>query len=354
MIAVKFYRIFETGLEIDLDRLESRLAQDHSIARTRFVRIRPKSIVIGTWPLTLRLNPFVCPYPDRSLRFDVRARIFDTGSISLAMMFEDLAADPEELESIALFFAGQRHLDDPFDQYLKAVLSILEPHLGSVDTDPDFYEDYTIYRVDTLHERLDPVTVLMGEKNNFSPSIRDDILRGSLSYSAEDRAVLTWDTALLSGPDPSTDLMDLIEFANVQLLALRYYDRKLSRQMDLMYDDLASADRMNRFLRLRQYRRIMADIMELHADVSDIREKIDNLIKITEDVYYARVYETALRVLRSEQWTVSVNRKIQVIQENYVMLSNEVNIQHSNFLEWTIIVLIALEFGLAIWQAIKQ
>jgi uncharacterized Rmd1/YagE family protein len=34
------------------------------------------------------------------------------------------------------------------------------------------------------------------------------------------------------------------------------------------------------------------------------------------------------------------------------MLSDEVRIGHSNLLEWVIIILIALEFGLAIWQSI--
>ena len=97
----------------------------------------------------------------------------------------------------------------------------------------------------------------------------------------------------------------------------------------------------------------MADLMEIHADVSEITEKVNNLIKVTEDVYYARVYATALKVLRSPLWSDSVNRKILVIHENYSMLSDEVRIQHSNFLEWIIIILITLEFVLAIWQSIR-
>jgi len=60
-----------------------------------------------------------------------------------------------------------------------------------------------------------------------------------------------------------------------------------------------------------------------------------------------------LKVLRSSQWSESVSRKIEVIQENYSMLSDEVRIQHSNFLEWVIIILIALEFVLAIWQSVR-
>jgi len=87
--------------------------------------------------------------------------------------------------------------------------------------------------------------------------------------------------------------------------------------------------------------------------VSEIIEKVNNLIKVTEDIYYARVYETALKVQRSHQWSESVSRKIDVIRENYSMLSDEVRIQHSNFLEWVIIILIALEFGLAIWESLR-
>jgi uncharacterized Rmd1/YagE family protein len=73
---------------------------------------------------------------------------------------------------------------------------------------------------------------------------------------------------------------------------------------------------------------------------------------VTEDVYYARVYATTLKVLRSRQWSESVSRKIEVIQENYSMLSDEVRVQHSNFLEWVVIILIALEFGFFIWESL--
>ena len=90
-----------------------------------------------------------------------------------------------------------------------------------------------------------------------------------------------------------------------------------------------------------------------YAEISEVIEKVDNLIKVTENVYYARVYATVLKVLRSNQWSESVTRKIDVIRENYSMLSDEVRIQHSNTLEWVVIILIALEFGLAIWQSIR-
>ena len=196
---------------------------------------------------------------------------------------------------------------------------------------------------DRRDDSIDPVALLIGEKTNISPQIREDILRNSLSYTTDDLAILSWDSALLCNPDNPTDLIDLIEFANVQVLELRYYDRELTREMGKMYDDIEHADRMSQFRRGRQYHAIMVKLMETSAEISEIIEKVNNLIKVTEDVYYARVYATALKVLRSGQWSESVSRKIKVIQENYSMLSDEVRIQHSNFLEWVVIILIAFE-----------
>jgi hypothetical protein len=99
-----------------------------------------------------------------------------------------------------------------------------------------------------------------------------------------------------------------------------------------------------------RYHAIMSGLMETQADISETIEKVNNLIKVTEDVYYARVYATALQVMRSGQWSESVNRKIAVMRETYAMLSDEVRIQHSHFLEWVVIILIAFEIGFGIWE----
>jgi hypothetical protein len=118
--------------------------------------------------------------------------------------------------------------------------------------------------------------------------------------------------------------------------------------MERMYDDIEAADRLSQFRRLRLYHKIMVRLMETQSEISDITEKVDNLIKVTEDVYYARVYSAALSVLRISQWRSSVSRRIEIIRQNYMMLSDEVNIQHSNFLELVVIILIAIEIVLFI------
>lgn len=353
MISLRFYRIYDIGREIDLDWLEKALAQNYFTARTSFVRLNPKSIMLEDPPLMIQMNPIRVEREGKSFDFSVQARIFDIGVISFCFIHENSDADLTMLEDVAFLFAGQEGLSEFYVQYLKTLGEIIRPHIRNFAINPDFFEDYSVYISDRRDDTIDPVPLLLGERVKISPQMREEIIKNTLSYTTDDIAILSWDSALICNPESSTDLIDLIEFANVQVLELRYYDRELAREMEKMYDQIENADHSSALIRSRQYHAIMSRLMETSAEISEIIEKVDNLIKVTEDIYYARVYATALKVLRSYQWSESVSRKIEVIQDNYSMLSDEVRIQHSNTLEWIIIVLIAMEFVFAIWQALR-
>ncbi len=306
MITLRFYRIYDIGREIDIDWLERALAQNYFTVRTSFVRVKQKSIRIEDPPLMIQMHPILVERDGRPFEFSVVARVYDIGAISFCFVYHDRNADYSTLESLAFLFAGQEGLSEFYVQYLKTLGEIIRPHIKNFAINPDFYEDYTIYVTDRRDDSIDPVPLLIGEKTNISPQMREEIVRNSLSYTTSDLAILSWDSALICDPDNPTDIIDLIEFANVQVLELRYYDQELTREMGKMYDDIEQADRLSAFRRSRKYHAIMAKQMETSAEISEISEKINNLIKVTEDVYYARVYATALKVLRSTLWSESV------------------------------------------------
>ena len=348
--AIRFYRIYDTGKGIDISRLEEALASGHAIARSTFTRVKPKSISMDVPPLLIRLPPVMGNVGGEETPLTVIARVYDIGAVSICFILEDVEAPAGALREAALRSAGQNGLEAVFNETVVRIREILSPLVEDFFIEPGFFEDYTIYIADKKDPVIDPVVILVGEERVFSAQTREDILRNSLSYSVDDLTILSWDAALLITGEPAGDIIELIEFANVQALEFRYYDRELTRQMDRMYDDIENADRNSSFRRLRQYHRIMSRLMETQAEISDIVEKVDNLIKVTEDIYYARVYAAALHVLRISQWRDGVNRKIGMIRQNYQMLSDEVNIQHSNFLELVIILLIAFEIVIFIGQ----
>ncbi|MBN1431524.1 MAG: hypothetical protein JW931_01995 [Methanomicrobiaceae archaeon] len=350
MNSIRFYRIYDIGMEIDLNLLETVFANKYVTSRARFRRIRPKSIIMDTPPLLLNLEQISVVKEGITYDMSMVAKILDVGAVSLCIILELNRKDPGYLSDTAMLFPDQEDLSVYFNNSLGRLNEIISGNIPDFNVEEDFYEDYTIYTTEKLEDGFDPVQLLLCEKTDFSDQFREDTLRNVLSYSQDDLVIISWDGALIVSPETPDDILDLIEYANVQVFELRYYDRELINRIEKMYDDIGHADRMSWFGRMYRYHGIMVTTMEMYADLYEIIEKVNNLIKVTEDVYYAKVYETALREFRISQWSGSVTRKIDVLRENYSMLSDEVRIQHSYFLEWIIILLIAFEFGFALWQ----
>ena len=312
------------------------------IARTCFVRVQPSSLSVGGAPLRICLPPIPARFGGAGYTFSAEARLYNFGALSICLIIDESDAPPSQISGEALRFAGQAGLDDYFTDALAQVRAILSPVAGERDIDPGFNDEYTLYLIDRADPHIDPVVVLLGEDGTFSPEIRDDILKNTLSYEKTDAVILSFSGAILISPVIPHDLIELIGFAAVQVFELRFYDRELSRQLEKMYEDIEAAENLSWFARFRQYRALMRVLMQTQAEISEVIEKVNNLIKTTDDAYYARVYEMALKVMKSPEWTGSINRRIRVIRENYRMLSDEVNVQHSNFLTWVIIILIAV------------
>jgi len=146
-------------------------------------------------------------------------------------------------------------------------------------------------------------------------------------------------------PSGNTDILDILEFANAQLLELRYYDGVLDKELNWVYSELARRGRVS-LLRIRQYERLAMRMTEIVRDLTEVTEKVDNALKLTEDVYFARIYTAAMRLFRSSNWEQSIKEKIEIISNTCRMLHNEISIKRGHLLEATIVILIVIEIFL--------
>ena len=94
-----------------------------------------------------------------------------------------------------------------------------------------------------LQDSVDLVPLLSGEQRPLSDGARQDLLRQRFSYYTDDLVVLTWDRAFIYEPRGDSDVMDVLEVANAQLLEMRYYDELLDDELPRMYDLVAKARR---------------------------------------------------------------------------------------------------------------
>jgi hypothetical protein len=135
---------------------------------------------------------------------------------------------------------------------------------------------------------------------------------------------------------------------NAQLLELRVYDALLDARVPVIYQRAARLKRGRVALFQGEYARTANEMRALVAEVTQITEKVDNALKVTEDVYLARIYTSALELFRMRFWADSIAHKLALLRDTYTALYDEAVATRAGWMEASIVVLIVLEIVLAL------
>jgi hypothetical protein len=126
------------------------------------------------------------------------------------------------------------------------------------------------------------------------------------------------------------------------------YDQRLDADLPALYDR-AEAARARRSPRLAgRFRAVLSDLQTRVADITETVERVENAIKVTNDVYLARIYGAALELFRERAWRSGIDRKLAILRETYAMLNGEAQTARAELLEIAIIVLIVVELVLGV------
>ncbi|MGH7539045.1 MAG: hypothetical protein ACREMF_10435 [Gemmatimonadales bacterium] len=363
--AVVLYRLYDVGYEIDLERALDVLAttpEERAALRATLKRQRAeaRAIRIKNPPITISLGTEQFAAGERRHSAQLSARIFDFGVISLRLPCEI----PGALAWSAFSpFGNAAELSGAakaaFDRRIRDLTGRIAAAIARLDIAP-VSEDYVIYRLTRLESaagaalpasavrELDVVPLLLNEDRPISEQARRELLPHWFSYYADDLSVVTWNTALVLDPeDGDSDVELILEFANAQLLELRYYDALLDAELPRMYDRIATARKGIRGWG-RRYASLLAGLQTLVADSTEIVERADNALKVTDDIFLARVYAAALELFRERAWRRGIDHKLQILHQTYAMLNAEAMAVRSEVLEIAVVVLILVEIVLAL------
>jgi len=160
--------------------------------------------------------------------------------------------------------------------------------------------------------------------------------------------VLTWDRAFIYEPRDDSDVMDVLDVANAQFLEMRYYDQLLDAELPRMYDLVEAMQRTRPLLSSRRFADLARRLYSLVAEVTELREKVDNALQVTEDVYLARIYTAALELFRVASISAAVDHKLAIIRDTYAALYEEASARRAALMEAAIVILIVAEIVLAL------
>ena len=364
--AIIALRLFDVAYAIDLARAEALwAAQARASSRLRLTATPPKAMAFGVPPLALALDPVTVELDGQAVQAGVTARLYDFGAISIALRVPIAGVAwsgfVQRLNQVDRAL-GRGAAAAPWTQLLAQVRAPLvaaleRPEKSSVE------DDYLVGLVQAfdqplsaaaLQQRVDLVPLLSGEQRALSESARQDVLRQRFSYYTDDLVVLTWDRAFIYEPRGDSDVMDVLEVANAQLLEMRYYDELLDAELPRMYDLVASARRAASLFGSRRFSGLARGLYTLVAEVTELTERVDNALQVTEDVYLARIYSAALELFRVRSVSAAVDRKLAIIRDTYAALHDEGAARRAELLELLIAVLIVIEVVLAVIPLVRH
>jgi hypothetical protein len=355
-------RVFDVAYEIDLARAEALWSTHTGSAgsRRKLSQAPSKAVAFDVPPVVLPLGPVTVQTENGAAQGEALARLYDFGVISLALRFNvhdcPWSAFTDQLNTVdrAIGAASETVIWQTLLERLRAPLhaALERPTTTGLQEDYLFgivhqWNEASVSAASVL-ERVDLVPLLSGEQRALSEAARNELLRHRHSYYADDLVVLTWDRAFIYEPRGDSDVADVLEVANAQLLELRYYDEWLDDELPHMYDLVDEARRKPWLVAPRRFAHLARHLYTLVAEVTELTEKVDNALQVTEDVYLARVYSAALELMRVPRLAAAVDRKLEIVRDTYAALYDEAATTRGELLELAIVLLIVIEIVLAL------
>ena len=337
---------FDVCEELLLDRLQhainARTVQQPSMkhAVPAYVRYHRPPVIGPLEPLLL----------DSGERLEGEVKYYDYGVASVMYQLP-FAGDWESLVTLAsrwvwdLDFASRA---EPIvrQKLEKVATAMVKPYTRWLS------EDYFIFHVREIRGAPDAATLTRDHGLEIAQVVRGDrlvlaeaeireVLQSQVSYYAGDMAVIGWNAAFLYDSTAGAETsIQLLEYANSQLLEFRHYDELLTGILDSVYDLLG---RKTGFFARWGLARSATRLHTVLLDVAELTERADNAIKFLSDMFAARLYRLAAGKVGVPDYKLLVAQKLKTAEDLYHDMVEQFNQSRAFFLEATVVLILLIE-----------
>jgi len=343
--------LYDVSEEISLDDLRG-IVGTRTVGPS-FKHPAPQYVRFQRPPVVESLDPVVL---ETGERLEGQVKYYDYGVISL--MFEvpftgdwgalirasDRWISGAELERHALSIARAK--------VERASSALVKPYAEWLN------EDYYVFHVrdlqgapaasDLLKQcRAQIAQIVRGETVSLSEDEQREVLQASISYYPTDLAVFGWNAAFVyDTPAGAETTIQILEYANSQLLEFRHYDELLTRELAGVYRSL---DRGTGTIQRWRLARSATKLQTTALDVTELVERADNAIKFLSDMFAARLYRLAASKVGVHDYKDLVNQKLRTADELYRFMVEQFNQGRAFVLELMVVIILVIELFYFFW-----
>jgi hypothetical protein len=343
--------LYDVAERIDLYKLQEILGVGPAPREPRFEHPAPDYVRFESGPVVEYAKPARL---DTGETFQVSIKYFDYGVVSIELELDF------ETNWIDLVRLSSRWISEPAIE--RCTTELLRVHLETAQkalSQPykrRLSEDYYIVH---LKEAFDdsglPLTaaellatrgaqiaqLVRGDSQPLSQAERDEALLSSMSYFPDDLLVVGWVAAFVyDTQEGAVPTMQLLEYANAQLLEFRHYDELLTGVLENVYKILEHKGGLMRHWKIaRQAEQLNA----MRLDVTELTEHADNAIKFLSDMFYARLYRMAASKVGVTDYRTLVERKLRIAGDLYESMVSSFHQSRSFVLELMVVAILVIE-----------
>ncbi|MEY2747576.1 MAG: hypothetical protein RL112_2618 [Planctomycetota bacterium] len=355
--SARLFYAFDVGSAIDLEAAQRALAGEAALERIRHKGHAPRHAQFDPPPLlVLRDMPALEVAGFRTLP-QVEVTLWDFGGVAVAFEASIAGLDLEQLAAGATRLASDSTAQDAARALVERLVAALRPCIDHPSL-AEQEEDYVAWEVRSFEGDLAPeellarhervlARILRAEPDELSEQEVREAVETVVRFGTRDLAIVDWNGAFLLDPEPA-DTLAVLEFANLELLELRFLDDRLDKALDRAYATLQQPRSMWRVFQRDRARREIAAVARLQIDAALLYERVDNALKLHGDQYLARVHRAAGESYGFAEWHHSVQRKLETIERVHDKVHGEAADLRMETLEWIVILLIAGEILLSL------
>ena len=237
----------------------------------------------------------------------------------------------------------------------RAAPALIKPYASQEGGGDFLQEDYFIFHVreiegapsatanDLLAAHGDHISqIVRGETATLSEGERQEILGSRISYYPHDLAVIGWNAAFIYDTAAGAETaIQLLQYANSQLLEFRHYDELLTTELETVYDflDAGGTGLWSRWRTARAASKLHTVLL----DVNELTERADNAIKFLSDMFSARLYKLCAAKVGVPDYKDLVKEKLQTAEDLYRFMVEQFNQSRAFVLELMVVVILIIE-----------
>jgi len=342
---------FDVCEEIRLDELRkifpARKAEASFKKAPAYVRYQRTPVEETLEPLTLESGE----------RLAGEIKYYDYGVVSLEFELP-FTGDWETLVQLSCRWTSDVNFEKVATRIVKQKLeraapALVKPYVSHEGGNEWLQEDYFIFHLreiegapsadELLASNRDQIAqVVRGEMAMLSEGECQEILQSRISYYPNDLAVIGWNAALLyDTPAGAETAIQLLQYANSQLLEFRHYDELLTKELEGVYDFLEKGG-TGTWARWRTAK-AASKLHTVLLDVSELTERADNAIKFLSDMFSARLYKLCAQKVGVPDYKDLVQEKLQTAEDLYRFMVEQFNQSRAFVLELMVVVILIIE-----------